>query len=147
MHKYSDKNNCRRADNGRQCCDAFTCRVCGEKVSSQTWGTSQRNHCPRCLCSVHLDNKPGDRTASCGGIMEPIGVWVKKNGEWSIIHRCRECGKLGANRIAGDDNQMLLMSIAVRPLAAPPFPLTERDQPAVSGSDKVKYPGGNKYDQ
>lgn len=101
----------------------FVCRSCGARVSAESWGTTQRNHCPHCLCSVHLDNMPGDRSASCGGVMEPIGVWVKKNGEWAIIHRCRECGKICANRIAGDDNPLLLMSIAVKPLASPPFPL------------------------
>ena len=24
--------------------------------------------------------------------MEPIGVWVRKNGEWALIHRCKRCG-------------------------------------------------------
>ena len=50
-------------------------------------------------------------------------VWVRKGGEWAIIHRCRLCGKLTSNRIAADDNPMLLMSIAMRPLCTPPFPL------------------------
>jgi len=59
--------------------------------------------------------------------MDPIGVWVKKNGEWALIHRCRECGALNQNRIAADDNPLLLMSIAVRPLASPPFPLGRLD--------------------
>lgn len=103
----------------------FVCRACGEKVPVEAPGTMQRNHCPRCLCSVHLDESPGDRASHCGGIMEPIGVWVKKNGEWAIIHRCRVCGKLSANRIAGDDSELLLLSIALRPLASPPFPISE----------------------
>ena len=55
--------------------------------------------------------------------MEPIAVWVRKNGEWAIIHRCRICGALSSNRIAADDNPMKLMSIAMKPLANPPFPL------------------------
>jgi len=59
--------------------------------------------------------------------MDPIGVWVKKSGEWAIIHRCRDCGKITSNRIAADDNQLLLMSIAVKPLADPPFPLRTPD--------------------
>jgi ribosome biogenesis GTPase len=33
-----------------------------------------------------------------------------------------------ANRIAADDNPALLMSIAVRPLAEPPFPLSHLDK-------------------
>ena len=62
--------------------------------------------------------------------MDPIGVWVRKNGEWAIIHRCRSCGELSSNRIAADDNPTLLMSIAVKPLAAPPFPLWEMSNPS-----------------
>ncbi|MBS4910316.1 MAG: RNHCP domain-containing protein [Subdoligranulum variabile] len=63
-------------------------------------GTQHRNHCPNCLTSLHLDNEPGDRAADCGGQMEPVAVWVRKGGEWAIIHRCRLCGKLTSNRIA-----------------------------------------------
>ena len=55
--------------------------------------------------------------------MEPVAVWVRKNGEWAIIHRCRRCGKLDSNRVAADDNPVVLMSIAVRPLGRPPFPI------------------------
>ncbi len=59
--------------------------------------------------------------------MEPIGVWVRRGGEWALIHRCRGCGALSSNRIAADDNEMLLLSIAVRPLSSPPFPLEHLD--------------------
>ncbi len=86
-------------------------------------GSEHRNHCPNCLHSMHLDNEPGDRKADCGGLMEPIAVWVRKGGEWAIVHRCRICGELSSNRIAADDNEMLLLSLAVRPLSSPPFPL------------------------
>ena len=55
--------------------------------------------------------------------MDPIAVWTRKNGEWAIIHRCRRCGKLSSNRIAADDNPMKLISIAMKPLCLPPFPL------------------------
>ena len=55
--------------------------------------------------------------------MEPAAVWVRKGGEWAIIHRRRRCGALSSNRIAADDNPMKLMSIAMRPLSAPPFPI------------------------
>lgn len=70
-----------------------------------------------------MDEEPGDRAAECGGVMDPIGVWVRKNGEWAVIHRCRRCGKLSSNRSAADDNPVKLMSIALKPLAMPPFPL------------------------
>ncbi len=105
------------------CNDSFTCKVCGRQVVPDGSGSDHRNHCPNCLCSQHLDNEPGDRDANCGGVMEPIGVWVRNNGEWAIIHRCRVCGHLSSNRIDADDNPMKLMSIAMKPLTTPPFPL------------------------
>ena len=57
--------------------------------------------------------QPGDRRSNCRGEMEPIAVWVKANGEWALLHRCRNCGTVRANRIAGDDNELLLMSLAL----------------------------------
>jgi len=101
----------------------FTCKVCGKLITAEGAGTRHRNHCPHCLSSVHLDEEPGDRASDCKGTMEAIGIWVRKNGEWAVIHRCRVCGVLSSNRIAADDNPALLMSIAVKPLAMPPFPL------------------------
>ena len=105
------------------CTDSFTCKVCGRPVVAAGAGSGHRNHCPNCLSSLHLDIEPGDRQADCGGIMDPVGVWVRKGGEWALIHRCRACGALRSNRIAADDNPALLRSIALRPLAQPPFPL------------------------
>lgn len=105
------------------CTDSFTCRNCGWLVVYDGAGSAHRNHCPNCLCSLHLDVEPGDRESGCGSLMEPVAVWVRKNGEWAIIHRCRRCGKLDSNRVAADDNPVVLMSIAVRPLGRPPFPI------------------------
>jgi hypothetical protein len=102
---------------------SFTCEHCGAEVPRVGGGTQHRNHCPRCLYSRHLDVVPGDRSAACGGVMEPIAVWVRRGGEWAIVHRCRACAHLSSNRIAADDNEMLLLSLAVRPLSQPPFPL------------------------
>ena len=70
-----------------------------------------------------MDEEPGDRASDCGSVMEAIAVWVRRGGEWAIIHRCRRCGALSSNRVAADDNPMKLMSIAMRPLCEPPFPL------------------------
>ncbi len=55
--------------------------------------------------------------------MEPIGVEVRADGEWAIIHRCTGCGAIRTNRIAGDDQELALLQLALRPLAHPPFPL------------------------
>lgn len=105
------------------CNEKFTCKVCGREVVPEGAGSNHRNHCPNCLSSLHVDNEPGDRACDCGGYMDAIAVWVRKNGEWAIIHRCRQCGAMSSNRVAADDNPMKLMSIAMKPLASPPFPL------------------------
>jgi hypothetical protein len=98
-------------------------------VSLDAPGTNHRNHCPSCLWSCHLDHdSPGDRAAECGSSMEPIAITVRGDGEWILIHRCLACHEIHLNRIAGDDNPLLLLRIAVRPLAAPPFPLERLSQ-------------------
>ena len=108
--------------------EVFTCRACGRLVTPEGGGTRHRNHCPICLHSVHLDGVPGDRAAGCGGDMEPVGVWSRKGGEWAVIHRCRRCGVFHSNRVAADDDPIQLMSLAVRPLAQPPFPLERLEE-------------------
>jgi hypothetical protein len=55
--------------------------------------------------------------------MEPIAVTVRGKGGWVLIHRCLSCGRLRLNRTAGDDNPLLLLRLAARPLTLPPFPL------------------------
>ena len=116
----------RRNARGGPCAAApekgFVCEHCGRFVPGEAPGTHHRNHCPHCLWSRHVDIRPGDRRSGCRGDMEPMAVSVKRNGEWMLIHRCVECGKLNGNRIAGDDNELALMSLAVKPLAQPPFP-------------------------
>lgn len=113
------------------CTDHFVCKVCNRQVFPEGAGSDHRNHCPNCLTSLHVDIKPGDRESDCGGWMEPVAVWVRKGGEWAIIHRCRQCGEFSSNRVAADDNPMKLMSIAMKPLSEPPFPL-ERIEELVS---------------
>ncbi|MFN2484696.1 MAG: RNHCP domain-containing protein [Candidatus Limnocylindria bacterium] len=102
--------------------DTFRCTHCGDRVRRTAHGTRHRNHCPRCLWSRHVDERPGDRAAACLGDMEPIAISVRGE-EWILIHRCRACGTLRANRSAGDDDAAQLLAIAARPLAHPPFPL------------------------
>ena len=87
-------------------------------------------------CAACTLTEPGDRASDCGGLMEPVAVWVRKGGEWAIVHRCRRCGKLDSNRVAADDNPMKLMSIAMKPLCEPPFPLDRiREMTALMGGD------------
>ncbi|MBD5472790.1 MAG: RNHCP domain-containing protein [Lachnospiraceae bacterium] len=105
------------------CNEIFTCKGCGREVVPHGAGSDHRNHCPNCLLSLHVDITPGDRESDCGGYMDPVAVWVRKNGEWAIVHRCRQCGQMSSNRVAADDNPMKLMSIALKPLTMPPFPI------------------------
>lgn len=114
----------------------FLCRRCGHAVDRDPDGTRHRNHCPNCLWSVHLDNVPGDRSTPCRGLMEPIAVWVRGGGEWALVHRCSDCGVLRSNRIAGDDSSLALISLAVKALAAPPFPLEYLDRMGPHGTDR-----------
>lgn len=105
------------------CRESFPCAHCGREISPEGAGSGHRNHCPHCLHSLHVDIEPGDRASSCHGDMEPIAIWVKDGGEWAIVHRCKSCGKLSTNRVLADDNPVALMSLAVKALANPPFPL------------------------
>ncbi len=93
----------------------FKCGNCNRFVSADTMvsGTVNRNHCPYCLHSKHLDlRRAGDRLSACKGKMRPIGLTLKKankkyaqkdQGELMLVHQCLECGKLSINRIAADD--------------------------------------------
>ena len=110
------------------CRDTFTCRTCGWLVGPQGAGSEHRNHCPNCLSSLHVDVEPGDRASDCGGVMEPIAVWVRRGGEWAVIHRYRRCGTLSSNRTAADDNPRKLLSIAMKPVAFPPFPIERLEE-------------------
>ncbi len=122
--KSAEKNSFKM----RPCRETFVCKVCGKTVAPDGAGSDHRNHCPYCLSSRHMDAEPGDRAAGCGGVMEPIAVWVRKNGEWAVIHRCKICGALSSNRIAADDSPTKLLSLAMRPVALPPFPLERLEE-------------------
>ncbi|MFK0288935.1 RNHCP domain-containing protein [Streptomyces sp. NPDC090442] len=99
---------------------AFRCVGCRLEVSLDAPGTAHRNHCPNCLASRHVDRRvPGDRAADCGGRMAALGMTVRPDGEWLLIHQCLSCGELSTNRIAGDDSPRALVHLALRPLQDP----------------------------
>ncbi|RPH57680.1 MAG: RNHCP domain-containing protein [Chloroflexi bacterium] len=93
----------------------FVCLRCHRFVSAEPAlsGVQNRNHCPYCLSSRHLDlYEPGDRLSACKAIMRPIGLTLKKSakkylqpgqGEMMLIHLCDDCGKVSINRLAADD--------------------------------------------
>lgn len=103
------------------CINSFICENCGKVASSEGAGSKHRNHWPHCLTSKHVDTKPGDRASLCQGLMEPVSIWVKDSGEWSVIHRCTSCGRFKSNRIAADDDKQLLTELAYKPINSPSF--------------------------
>jgi DNA-directed RNA polymerase subunit RPC12/RpoP len=106
----------------------FKCAKCGASIipDRSESGVNNRNHCPHCLWSLHVDDKtPGDRRSGCKSRMEPIGVTAKQSnrrynrgiaGELMLIHRCLGCGKLSINRIAADDNAAVIHQVYQRSL-------------------------------
>lgn len=62
--------------------------------------------------------------------MEAISVWVRKDGEWA-----------SSNRIAADDNPMKLMSLAMKPISSPPFPLEHIEEMTklMGGDGELKW--------
>lgn len=119
----------------------FTCSHCHKEITDSPVGTKQRNHCPYCLWSLHLDEElPGDRKSDCHGLMQPIGLTTKNTsdkklalhatgvypavsgaigshlpqneiGELMIVHQCIKCSKFSKNRIAGDDDPSQLLGL------------------------------------
>lgn len=90
---------------------SFNCVFCAKPVNQIAPGTKNRNHCPYCLCSMHVDNTIGDRSSSCNGVMKAIGKVFKPDGEEVLIHKCVKCGIVRKNRIAGDDSWELVKNL------------------------------------
>lgn len=97
--------------------EEFRCRHCRTFVGLLPSGGRHRNHCPHCLYSRHVDGRrPGDRASDCGGSMEPRGAFRRRNGEHVLVHRCLSCGFERYNRIAADDDFVLVLRLpAVEP--------------------------------
>ncbi|WP_454197720.1 RNHCP domain-containing protein [Nocardia sp. Marseille-Q1738] len=103
--------------------DTFTCIRCGLVVATLAPDDSWRNHCPSCLSSRHTHDHVEGGASDCGARMAPLSIAVLRTGEWAVVHRCTRCQELALHPVCGDDNQLMLMRMAVRPLAEPPFPL------------------------
>lgn len=106
---------------------AFKCGHCRQFIGAPISGGRHRNHCPNCLYSRHVDDShPGDRRSDCHAMMEPIGLLARRNGEQVILHLCLRCGKEDPNRIAADDNPVLLMHLQpVQPAGLTLVPVPE----------------------
>jgi hypothetical protein len=94
--------------------EPFKCRHCKAFIGEPPTGGRQRNHCPMCLYSLHVDDKtPGDRASECRSLMEPIGVFYRPSLEQVVVHRCLGCDSVRYNRVAADDNPVLLAELPV----------------------------------
>jgi len=92
----------------------FICAHCGFEV--KPLGYTSRNHCPRCLWSIHADIMPGDRASECWGQMEPIRAEPDPKKGYIIIHRCTKCGEIHRCRAAHEakvqpDNIALIIKL------------------------------------
>lgn len=85
----------------------FVCEFCKETVI----GTGYTNHCPNCLYSKHVDVHPGDRLASCTGLMKPVAVSGTQK-EYIVTQKCLKCSHVRKNRVADNDSIDALAAIA-----------------------------------
>ncbi|MDE0554375.1 MAG: RNHCP domain-containing protein [Candidatus Poribacteria bacterium] len=88
----------------------FICGYCGASVT----GDGYTNHCPECLWSRHVDVNPGDRAASCGGMMEPVGFTIK-HSNYILTHRCTTCGIKKNNKTSKKDDFEAILSLQGEP--------------------------------
>ena len=108
----------------------FRCAHCHNLVSSAHLlsGVNNRNHCPYCLWSRHLDlYAAGDRLSACKAPMQPVALTTKRSrnkyshgrGELMLVHLCTDCGNVSINRIAADDDASTLLEIFTASLTLP----------------------------
>jgi hypothetical protein len=96
----------------------FICANCKKEVLPL--GYTSRNHCPFCLCSLHVDVNPGDRANKCGGILRPIKAEPDAKRGYVIVHRCEKCGAISRNKAAHeaktqpDDMNLIIKLTAVQ---------------------------------
>lgn len=102
----------------------YSCPVChwtpAEYEPVHGW-----EHCPNCLSNIHELNEAGNE---CGGIYEPVGIWVIDDYKWEIIQRCTWCGGMRSTPLHEDDNPLTVLSVASKPLAKPPFPVEKAEE-------------------
>lgn len=104
--------------------ERYRCRACGwtpaENEPDGGWA-----HCPNCLAGVHEADAEG---LECGGTLQPISIWVRPDDGWEILQRCSLCGEIVSSPMSGDDSPIKLLSLASKPLSAPPFPIEKMEE-------------------
>ena len=89
--------------------NGFVCLNCGTKVSQLEY--SSRDHCSKCLCSLHVDIEPGDRKNNCKGLLIPVDAEISGKKGYVITYKCKKCGEFHKNKTAVDDNFETIIKI------------------------------------
>jgi protein-arginine kinase activator protein McsA len=87
----------------------FVCVKCKTYVKPLIY--SSRDHCTKCLTSMHVDVNPGDRKNSCEGILTPIDIQINSKKGYVIVYKCEKCGKQHKNKAAQDDELDAILSV------------------------------------
>ncbi len=91
--------------------EGFSCLHCG--FENEPVERSCRNHCVKCLHSLHVDLKvPGDRESTCGGLMKPVALDHDGKKGQMIVHECLTCAQKMRNIVAPDDDQDALIPLS-----------------------------------
>jgi len=109
----------------------FQCVRCGHLILTNPLlaGVNNRNHCPYCLWSRHMDLwEAGDRLSACKAPMRPVGLTLKRrhkkyaagSGELMLVHLCTVCGRVSINRIAADDDTESILAVYQDAIDSPP---------------------------
>ncbi len=57
-----------------------------------------------------MDEFPGDRASSCGGILAPVKAQMKQD-KIVLVYVCRNCGMERRNRSAPDDQMEAILEL------------------------------------
>ena len=90
--------------------ECFVCKNCGKTVLPLKY--SSRDHCPYCLCSLHVDVFPGDRANTCKGLLIPVDLEYSQNKGYVIKYKCEKCGQFHNNKVATDDSKTQINKIS-----------------------------------
>ena len=89
----------------------FICKNCGADVPPLSY--SSRDHCNKCLCSLHVHINPGDRANECGGVLVLVSAMPDAKKGSAINDGCFKCGAAVRCRAASDDDTELLIKLTV----------------------------------
>lgn len=87
----------------------FICRICGKLVPQLKY--SSRDHCNKCLCSIHVDINPGDRANTCLGTLVPVEVTISNKKGYIIKYKCDKCNQEHNNKSAEDDSFKTILKV------------------------------------